>query len=184
MTLCPVDGAIFGMSWGEDGIAFGQGDKGILRSRRMAANPSCWSAWKQVNSHTVSGPAGREAVLYTLSTGVDRGDTAKVFVKSLKPGSPRKQKIDSGSDARYVSTGHIVYAYGGTLFAISFDLSRLQVTGGQMPVVEGVRRAEATGSAQFGFSSTVSLIYVPGRYGGGDGSELSRCWTARVEWNG
>ena len=110
-------------------------------------------------------------MLYTLSTGVDRWDTAKVFVKSLKPGSPRKHIIDGGSDARYVSTGHIVYAYGGTLFAISFDLSRLQVTGGQMPVVEGVRRAEATGSAQFSFSSTGSLIYVPGPVSAGGGAE-------------
>ncbi len=172
MTLCPVDDAIFGMSWGEDGIAFGQGDKGILRVAKNGGKPELLVSVE--TGEFAHGPQvlpGGEAVLSTLSTGVDRWDTAKVFVKSLKPGSPRKQIIDDGSDARYVSTGHIVYAYGGTLIAISFDLSRLQVTGGQMPVVEGVRRAEATGSAQFGFSSTGSLIYVPGPVSAGGGSQ-------------
>src|SRR5262249_55499568 len=51
----------------------------------------------------------------------------------------------------------------GTLFAVPFDLRRLAVTGGQVPVVEGVRRTtSATGTAQFSFSNNGSLIYVPG----------------------
>ena len=68
------------------------------------------------------------------------------------------------SDARYVPTGHIVYASGGTLFAVPFDLAKLEVTGGAVPVVEGVRRAQfgSDGSAQFAISDSGSLVYVPG----------------------
>ena len=73
-----------------------------------------------------------------------------------------KTLIEGGSDARYVSTGHLVYALGGTLFAVPFDLRRLEVTGEAVPIVEGVRRAPDTGVAQFSFSNTGSLIYIPG----------------------
>ena len=60
-------------------------------------------------------------------------------MQSLETGV-RKTLIEGGSDARYVPTGHIVYASGGTLFAVPFDLAKLEVTGGAVPVVEGVRR--------------------------------------------
>jgi Tol biopolymer transport system component len=44
------------------------------------------------------------------------------------------------------------------------DLRTLKVTGGGLPVVEGVRRAigSVTGAAQFAVSQTGTLIYVPG----------------------
>ena len=47
--------------------------------------------------------------------------------------------------------------------AVPFDLSRLEVTGGPVPIVEGVMQASAnqTGVAHFSFSSNGSLAYVP-----------------------
>jgi serine/threonine-protein kinase len=76
----------------------------------------------------------------------------------------RKTLIEGGSDARYLPTGHLVYALGGTLFAVPFDLRRLEVTGGPVPIVEGVKRGitRAGGIAQFSVSSTGSLVYIPG----------------------
>jgi dipeptidyl aminopeptidase/acylaminoacyl peptidase len=63
-----------------------------------------------------------------------------------------------------VPTGHIVYALSGRIFAIPFDLERLAVTGDAVPIVDGVSRGatNATGASQFGFSSTGSLVFVPG----------------------
>ena len=45
-----------------------------------------------------------------------------------------------------------------------FDLATLEVTGGAVPVVEGVRRAQfgSVGTAHFAVSDSGSLIYVPG----------------------
>ena len=104
-------------------------------------------------------------MLFTLATGTaaERWDKAQIVTQSLRSGE-RKTLIDGGSDARYVPTGHLVYALGGIVFAVPMDLRRLEVTGGPVPIVEGVRRAAAniTGAAHFGFSSTGSLIYVPG----------------------
>ena len=107
---------------------------------------------------------GGETVLFTLASGAagERWDKARIVTQSLRSGE-RKTLVDGGSDGRYVPTGHLVYAIGGIVFAVPMDVRRLEVTGGPVPIVEGVRRAaEITGAAQFGFSSTGSLIYVPG----------------------
>jgi Tol biopolymer transport system component len=52
----------------------------------------------------------------------------------------------------------------GTLFAVPFDERRQEVTGGAVPIVEGVRRAASggTGVAHFTVSDTGTLIFVPG----------------------
>ena len=81
-------------------------------------------------------------------------------------GTAVKTIVEGGSHARYLATGHLVYALGGTLFAVPFDDRRLEVTGGAVPVVEGVRRSSnfglGTGAAFYGVSSTGSLVFVPG----------------------
>ena len=108
----------------------------------------------------------------TLPPGV-RWDQAKIVVQSLRSGE-RKTLINGGSDARYLRTGHIVYLLRGTLFAVPFDIKRLEVTGGPSPVVEGVRNASGvTGSAQFSVSATGSLIYIAGQASAVAQSELA-----------
>ena len=107
-----------------------------------------------------------QTLLFTLGAntgGRDRWDQARIMVKSL-PSGERKTVIEGGSHARYVPTGHLVFARGGVLFAVPFDLKRLEVTGGEVPIVEGVWRAPSanSGAALFSVSDTGSLIYVPG----------------------
>ena len=106
-----------------------------------------------------------QTVLFTLSTGTgpEKWDKAQVVAQSLKTGE-RHVIIDGGSDARYLPTGHLVYAQSGVLFATPFDPGRLSIDGAPVPIVEGVRRREGgqTGVAHFGVSNTGSLVYVPG----------------------
>jgi dipeptidyl aminopeptidase/acylaminoacyl peptidase len=108
---------------------------------------------------------GSQQVLFTLATGTewDRWDKARVVVQSL-PSGERKVLVEGGSDARYVPTGHLVYATGGTVFAVAFDARRLEVTGGAVPMVEAVRRANGrqTGTTQFNVSNSGALAYLPG----------------------
>jgi hypothetical protein len=165
VTICPADPP-FGMTWDTGGIVFGQGNKGIMRVSANGGTPDVLVRVKE--SEQAYGPQilpGGEAVLFTLATGTaaERWDKAQIVTQTLRSGE-RKTLVDGGSDARYVPTGHLVYAVGGILFAVPMDLGRLEVTGGPVPIVEGVRRAglNTTGVAHFGFSSTGSLIYVPG----------------------
>src|SRR5213593_4651371 len=87
----------------------------------------------------------------------------EIIAQSLKSGE-RRVLLNGGADARYLPTGHIVYAFGGTLFAVPFNLRNLAVSGGAVPVLEGVLRpvpqSPGTGSAQFGASETGTLMYI------------------------
>jgi serine/threonine-protein kinase len=110
---------------------------------------------------------GGEWVLFTLTSGsgVTRWDEAQIVVQSLESGE-RRILWEGGSDARYVPTGHLVYALEDAMFALPFDLASMEVSGGPVPVVEGIQRAAApmtnTASANYGFSDHGTLIYVPG----------------------
>ena len=165
VTICPADNP-YGIDWGPDGIVFGQGSKGIMR---VSPNGGAPEVIVRVNDgEQAYGPQllpGGQHLLFTLATGtaLERWDSARIIVLSLTSGE-RKTLVEGGSDARYVSTGHLVYAISGSLFARPFDMRRLVVTGEATPVVTGVGRSVGgvTGAAHFSVSSAGSLVYVPG----------------------
>jgi eukaryotic-like serine/threonine-protein kinase len=78
----------------------------------------------------------------------------RIMVKSLKTGETKE--LFSGAGARYVSTGHIIYRLpnNSNLYAIPFDPDRLEVKGGSVSVLEGVR--------QYAISPSGTLAYIPG----------------------
>jgi serine/threonine-protein kinase len=167
ITLCAATNP-YGMSWGADGLVFGQVPGGILRVSPNGGQPEVLVNVK--DGEVAHGPqvlANGAVVLFTLATGSseDRWDTGRIVAQSIQTGE-RRVVLSGGSDARYLPTGHLVYAVGGIVFAVRFDLARLAVVGGATPVVEGVRRAPAPSdtpaTAQFSVSPTGSLIYLPG----------------------
>jgi serine/threonine-protein kinase len=78
--------------------------------------------------------------------------------------------IESGADARFVATGHLVYLRRGMLMAVPFDPQRLEVTtGAAVGLVADVMQAASiqpvqidTGAGQFAVSESGSLVYVTG----------------------
>jgi serine/threonine-protein kinase len=52
----------------------------------------------------------------------------------------------------------------GTLMAVPFDARNLQIKGGPVPVVEGIRRSASAvgGGTQYAYSNTGTLVYVRG----------------------
>ena len=72
-----------------------------------------------------------------------------------------------GSDARYVATGHLLYAQDDALFAVPFDPGRRALLGGPVSVVNGVVRAgdrsRQTPAANYGISDNGTLVYLTGR---------------------
>jgi Tol biopolymer transport system component len=159
ITICPVE-ALWGLSWEEEGIFFGQMEKGILRVSPNGGTPEVVAAAGK--NEVIAFPQmlpGSRALLYTIRRGPVIVDGAEIVVQPIN-GSQPKIIIKGGSDARYLPTGHVVYAVQGVLFAVPFDVARLEVTGGPVPIIEGLRRG--AGMAQFVFSRTGSLAYVPG----------------------
>ena len=127
--------------------------------RRLALARSCRVAmtaqrWPQALPR-------RKGLLYTEQPAIANADAANVVVVPLSGGTPKI--VARGSHyGRYVPTGHLVYLQHGTLFAVRFDLDRLETMGQAVPVVEGVLTNPITGGAQVAFSADGTLVYVPG----------------------
>jgi serine/threonine-protein kinase len=105
---------------------------------------------------------GAEWVLFSLVKAASNDwDSAEIVAQSLATGE-RRVLHSGGSSARYVPTGHLVYADGNTLYALPFDVDTIEVSSRPpIPVVQGVLHAAGTGVAQYAFSDTGTLLYIP-----------------------
>jgi len=173
VTLCKYVGIPLEGSWGADdtiifatndrstglmSVGAGGGDPKVLTTPDVAAGET---------DHLMPSilPGGR-AVLFTIQRRSQTIDNEQIAVLDLKTGR-KKILIQGGSDARYVETGHLIYAVAGTLRAVRFDLQGLAVTGDPVPVVEGVTMSGTTGTADYAVSQNGTLVYAPGVVGGG-----------------
>ncbi len=103
---------------------------------------------------------GGKAVLFTVRTG-GNSDDWQIAVLSLAT-KAWKTLVQGGNYARYVPTGHIVYVRAGSLLAAPFDLTKLEVTGSPIPILEGVMVDPVAGAPQVSVSAAGSMVYVPG----------------------
>ena len=170
----------WGVSWDtDDMILYGQGSEGVWRVPGTGGTPEVVITVEDGDqAHSPQMLPGGEWVLFTLRpAGVSVWDAAQIVVQSLVTGE-RVVLIEGGRDARYVETGHLVYALNGVVFAVAFDRDARQVLGGPVPLVEGVRDAPTiTGAVHFSVARNGSLVYVPGSAGGGN--VVSLVWVGR-----
>ena len=108
---------------------------------------------------------GGQAVLFTITATTGGLDQAQVAVLDLRTGT-QTVLIRGGSDARYVSSGHLVYAAAGTLRAVAFDLARLAVVGTPVAVLPQVLTTAQAGAASVAVAADGTLVYVSGGSGG------------------
>jgi hypothetical protein len=126
-------------------------------------------------------PGGR-AVLFTSTRISGQGaaggrfDDAQIIVQRLPEGQ-RTVVWRGGYFARYVPTGHVLYIHRGTLFALPFDVDRLESTGQPVPVLDGISASTTTGAAQLAFANDGTLIFLAGR---STGSEAPLVWLDRA----
>jgi serine/threonine-protein kinase len=164
LMLCPAENP-WGVSWTSDNtILYGQSDEagtgaGIWRVSGEGGKPEHVVKLEagQIADSPQLLPGGR-AILFTLAARRGEWDTAQIVVQSLDSGR-RHVVVERGADARYVPTGHLVYALDWTLLAAPFDVTRLAVTGDTVPLVEDV--AQQGGTAHFAISDQGGLVYVP-----------------------
>lgn len=154
----------YGASWGsDDTIVFGEGGGGVVRVSASGGTPEVLIAVDANKGEHAHGPQilpdGR-TVLFTL--GHRSWDDAQIVVQSLDSGE-RRVLIDGGTDARYLPTGHLVYALSGNLLAVPFDVDRLEIQGGPVPLVERVSSAFVTGGVNFDVSRDGMLVYLQDR---------------------
>lgn len=166
VTLCTAPGSR-GASWGtDDSIIFTLGSGAHRGLWRIPAAGGIPKPLTKVETEKGEGthlwpeilPSGK-AVLFTIGLAGKSYDEAQIAVLSLETGE-RRVVLEGGSDAHYAPTGHIIYFRAGKLWAVPFDLARVQVTGPPAPIVENVSGYPSIGQGLFSFSQIGLLVYV------------------------
>jgi len=112
---------------------------------------------------------GGQAVLFTVRTLNQSYDDASIDVLTI-PDGRRKTIQRGGTFGRYIAgtngDGYLVYVSRGTMFAMPFDMSRLEVRGEPSPVLDDMTYSSLDGSAQFDVSRLGTMVFRS-RAGGG-----------------
>jgi eukaryotic-like serine/threonine-protein kinase len=182
VAVCDVD-TVYprGASWGDDDAIvfnpFAESWTPLLRVPSGGGKPEPVSIlsggdvahrWPQVLP-------GATAVLYA-TFGTQGGIDASNIVVQPLPSGAQKIVLPGAHYARYLRSGHLVYAQGARLFAVRFDLNRLEVVGQPVAIVEGVMAFKISGASLFDVSGTGTLVYVAGEL---IGNEAPMMWMRR-----
>ena len=178
VPICDTDSFVSrGASWGEDqSIAFNpysQAWTPLLRVASAGGKPEPLTTLSEgeVSHRWPQVLPGASAVLFA-SFGTQGGiDVANIVARRL-PSGPSKIVVRGAHYARYLRSGYLVYAQGATLFAVPFDVNRLEVTGQPAAVVQGVMSFKVSGASLFDISDTGTLAYVAGELIGTDAPML------------
>ena len=154
-----------GGSWGDDGwIVFTPNASGNTPLQRVSANGGAperlttlregeaTQRWPQVL------PGGR-GVIYSTTPTLGSYNDGEIVVQPL-PGGDQKVVLKGGFFGRYLRSGHLTYVHDGRLFAVPFDLQRLETVGSPVPILERVSRTVVNGVAQFDVSATGTAAYI------------------------
>jgi Tol biopolymer transport system component len=161
---------LFGASWGTDGsILVGQ-PQGIMRVSANGGEPELVIPAR--DGELPYGPTllpDGDHVLFT-SGEPPNWDSGRIVAESLTTGE-RTVLVEGGSDARYVASGHLIYTLADGLFAVAFDAASLRVSGGPVPLLQGLwRSSPQTPAANYDLAENGTLIYLNGDQVSGGGA--------------
>jgi serine/threonine-protein kinase len=166
VTLCDAADDRGG-TWAEDGTIFfaPRGAAGLSLVSSAGGTPQTLTtpdpASQEVTHRWPQALPRGKAVLYTAGIGFGDYEDASLVVHTLE-GDTKKVLHRGGYHGRYIPSGHLVFIHEGTLFAASFDLDRLELTGQPVPALDSVTTNPTNGGAQFAFSRDGTLAYQRG----------------------
>ncbi len=166
-SVSPV-GTKKGAAWTKRGIVFSPAAKAGLMLVGENGGPVLTLTVPDVSKGEVSHrwpsalPDGRHVLFTVKKEGITSFDEGEIALLDLDTKS-WKTLLRGGSFARYLPTGHIVYARDGAILAVPFDLRSEEVRGTPVKVLDGVMTAPGSGAAQFAVASEAgALVFVPG----------------------
>jgi len=149
-----------GASWSpDDSVVFAKPGAGLWRVPSTGGTPTAVTTLtsNEANHLWPDVLPGGKAVLFTA---VPVSGEPQIYVQSLETG--QRRALGPGVAAHYLSSGHVVYGLGGSLFAVPFDAERLDLAGKAVKVVDNVlsKGDAAVGVPQAAFSRVGSLAFV------------------------
>jgi serine/threonine-protein kinase len=158
--VATVIGLALGATWGTNDTIVFRSDRGLMQVPAAGGEPRLLLQADSTRGESYLFPHylpdARALLLQIRSGGVDRLGALALATGKLK------RFEQPGSNPHYVSSGHVVLATRtGTLLAVPFDPSRLEITGAAVPVTDGVFVGPA-GGARLGVSRDGAFAYVSG----------------------
>lgn len=182
LDVCRLDSASRGATWGDDDsiiFATATPSTGLQRAPAAGGEPTVLTKPdRERGEHDHLWPhflPGSRAVLFTITPTTGAVDASQVAVLDLSTGT-QKILLKGGSQAQYVSSGHLVYVAADTLRAVAFDLGRLETIGSSVPVVSPVVTMP-NGTAEFDIARDGTLVYAAG--GPGTAPARTLVWVDR-----
>ena len=171
ITLCQAPNPIRATWTHDDMIYFGSNEGMVLNSvpasggePKLIVNLAYFPSDDRPNIRGYLGdilPDGQSALVTVILETSISGDSANIYALSLET-LEKKLLIEGGYDARYVPTGHLLFARAGVLMAVPFKLEGLEVQGEPQVVLKGVGLESLFAQVQVSFSDTGTLVYAPG----------------------
>jgi serine/threonine-protein kinase len=164
-TVCPLAQGGYGLWWAGDRIYFADAGVGIRRVAATGGEPDV--VIPLTGREEVYGPQvlpGGDLILFTLGTrGMSSWDQANIVVESLST-KKRTVLVEHATGGMYSSSGHLLFARGGIVYATPLNLKQLTTKGEPVAVLEGVRRAAqgTTGAVHLAVSPAGTVAYLPG----------------------
>ncbi len=166
IALCDAGSSYTGATWGEDGdiIASLRVSGGLSRVSSTGGTPTA-ATEREGEERTHRWPQvlpGGKAILFTAADSTVGFDEGKIEVESLT--DKRIKTLErNGTFGRYLAAsggkGYLTYVNRGTLFAVAFDVEKLETSGSPVPVLQQVSYSSMFGSAKLSFSRTGTLVY-------------------------
>jgi serine/threonine-protein kinase len=180
VTIVELDGPSRGAAWGpDDTIVFGTGasDTGL---QRVASGGGAITVLTRPDHERGEAdhvqpawlPDGRRLLFTILPT---RGGLAEAKVAVLDVTSGATRTVMEGAyAARYIESGHLVYAAADGLWGTRFDVSRLETQGVPVELLRGVTIETVGGAAEFDIAPGGTLAY--------SGGDLASHWVTTPVW--
>jgi serine/threonine-protein kinase len=153
MTVCDAGYPQTG-SWGDDGMIYFIGGGGLSRVPVAGGDIDLLDTGSDLFTELYPQvlPGGRAVLISS------RDGALLVSLETME----KKLLVKDVLYARYVRTGHLVYARAGAIEARPFNLATHEITGPPVPVINKILTDSVYGAAQFAFSNNGLLVYVPG----------------------
>jgi serine/threonine-protein kinase len=167
ILIAALDGPSAGVTWGEDDsivFATSVSATGLQRVRSgeqtvemLTAPDASRGEGDHLWPHYLP---GARAVLFTITPAVGAKEQSDIGVLDLETKSHKRLNLRGATHPHYVSSGHLLYLVGATLYAVPFDLGRRAVNGTPAALPYQILTIPS-GAAEFDVGRDGTLAYVP-----------------------
>jgi serine/threonine-protein kinase len=165
-VICDAVGTATGGSWTDDGqIVFGADFSGLRSVPASGGTPKPLTQpaidQGEVGHIWPHALPGHRGILFSIVTEDGR------WIAVLDRGSGQSRRlVKAGGEARYLSTGDLLYQESTSLMAVPFDLTRLTFAGISKPVLDIPVDGQLAGEehTSFAVSATGTLVYRAGEH--------------------